>query len=533
MISKQEKKMISKAIAEDLKLGLNGISLKGVKLSYDKNMANEDTTVNIGVRLGDDYLFNINSNDKMSDKSKYIVIEIKEYNVNSKLKKEFQDINKAFANNTTFYLTANPNGFDKLNLNPIVKDGKYRNFLNLVIDAIKYFANPTANNGYYQACKKLNNLYKYSKFMILTGPPGTGKTHIAKRLAARILGIDLKGKKITFDSDYDDNKEIFFSDIDNHELAKQMEKLRFSSRKSEDRYKGAWEIVQFHPSYTREDFIQGIKVETGKGNINYEIKNRILVEMVMEALIAYILFYDSSEGLEDLKRREIKDLIKKYRDIRKFNEIANRNPEVRVNHELGGAIGEEKGPPRYVLIIDEINRALLSAVLGELIYGLEYRNEKIKSLYFNEDKDYDFFIPENFYIVGTMNTADFSLETLDYAVRRRFAFFQCPSDKELLERYYVGNKSNLLSFARDLYTKVEEFFYREGYCTSNMNREDFMIGHTYFMAEDEEELIFKAKYKVLPLLKEYLKDGILTAKAGEKIKEMEKNSPRDWKKIIL
>ena len=73
---------------------------------------------------------------------------------------------------------------------------------------------------------------------------------------------------------------------------------------------------------------------------------------------------------------------------------------------------------KYVLIIDEINRANVSEILGELLYGIEYRGQEITTGISNDD----FSVPENLYIIGTMNTADRSLQALDYAVRRRFTF---------------------------------------------------------------------------------------------------------------
>src|SRR5690606_14650101 len=75
----------------------------------------------------------------------------------------------------------------------------------------------------------------------------------------------------------------------------------------------------------------------------------------------------------------------------------------------------------YVLIIDEINRANLSSVLGELIYALEYRGEEVQSMY-AVDGSNKLILPPNLYIIGTMNTADRSVGHIDYAIKRRFAF---------------------------------------------------------------------------------------------------------------
>ena len=83
---------------------------------------------------------------------------------------------------------------------------------------------------------------------------------------------------------------------------------------------------------------------------------------------------------------------------------------------------------RLLLIIDEINRANVSAVLGELIYALEYRGEKVATPYAVGDKK-ELVIPKNLYVIGTMNTADRTIGQIDYAVRRRFAFIALPAQR--------------------------------------------------------------------------------------------------------
>lgn len=86
----------------------------------------------------------------------------------------------------------------------------------------------------------------------------------------------------------------------------------------------------------------------------------------------------------------------------------------------------------FVLIIDEINRANLPAVLGELIYALEYRGESVNSMY-SIDGDSTIIIPKNLFIIGTMNTADRSVGHIDYAIRRRFAFEKLLPSEDIIE----------------------------------------------------------------------------------------------------
>lgn len=172
----------------------------------------------------------------------------------------------------------------------------------------------------------------------------------------------------------------------------------------------------------------------------------------------------------------------------------------------------------FVLIIDEINRANLPSVLGELIYGLEYRGKPVESMY-ELNGSRKLIIPPNFYIIGTMNTADRSVGHIDYAIRRRFAFLEVlPS---------INPISNAL--AKEMFEKVSKFFvsnYQEVIYTQaspkradtlmpDFRPEDVWIGHSYFLTdkkveqEANDEIKIKMSYEVLPLLKEYVKDGIL------------------------
>jgi 5-methylcytosine-specific restriction endonuclease McrBC GTP-binding regulatory subunit McrB len=171
----------------------------------------------------------------------------------------------------------------------------------------------------------------------------------------------------------------------------------------------------------------------------------------------------------------------------------------------------------YVLIIDEINRANLPSVLGELIYGLEYRGEAVESMY-EVDGSRSMIIPPNLYVIGTMNTADRSVGHIDYAIRRRFAFVDVlptidPIKNELAKEMF--EKVSKLFVAN--YTEViqsQASPKRASSLLSDFRPEDVWIGHSYFLTsqdgvEGNNEIKIKMKYEVLPLLKEYVKDGIL------------------------
>ena len=224
----------------------------------------------------------------------------------------------------------------------------------------------------------------------------------------------------------------------------------------------AWDIVQFHPSYGYEDFIRGIKVSTAEktDTIVYETVNKIL--------------------------GSIAELAKKHKNT------------------------------KFFLIIDEINRANLATVLGELIYGLEYRLEPVATPYTVKNNN-RIVIPNNLYIIGTMNTADKSIGGIDYAIRRRFLFFEQLPDKSVIQSYKADDgqtQLDLNSKACKLFENVEKLF-ESGYLSPEYRREDVQIGHTYFLVNSEKKLLRRFEYQIIPILKEYYKDGIISFETGE------------------
>lgn len=219
----------------------------------------------------------------------------------------------------------------------------------------------------------------------------------------------------------------------------------------------AWDIIQFHPSYGYEDFVRGIKVSTRSDtdSIVYETVNKVLGNIA---------------------------------------ELAKKHPMT-----------------KFFLIIDEINRANLATVFGELIYGLEYRNEFVATPYaVNGDNKIN--LPENLYIIGTMNTADKSIGGIDYAIRRRFLFFEQLPDKGVIENYKknVGASQMLINEkACKLFDNVAKIFTKD-YLSPEYRKEDVQIGHTYFLVDSEEKLLKRFEYQIIPILKEYYKDGMIT-----------------------
>lgn len=158
----------------------------------------------------------------------------------------------------------------------------------------------------------------------------------------------------------------------------------------------------------------------------------------------------------------------------------------------------------YVLIIDEINRGNVSRIFGELITLLEKDKRlgcehpiKVTLPYSKES----FGVPENLYIIGTMNTTDRSVGNIDYAVRRRFAFATLQSQRDLVVTHST-EKAAVLFDAVKLFIEKHK---------TEMDFEDLMVGHSYFFAKDDDELALRWQYEILPLLNEYIKDDILRA----------------------
>lgn len=181
-----------------------------------------------------------------------------------------------------------------------------------------------------------------------------------------------------------------------------------------------------------------------------------------------------------------------------------------LNEVITGNVNEEETKP-YVLIIDEINRGNVSKIFGELITLVETdkrlgnpQTELTVELPYSKET---FGVPKNLYIIGTMNTTDRSTGTLDYAVRRRFSFVTLEAQENVLV------ETNACEEAKALFKDVKTFI--ENNKLEDIDIGDLMVGHSYFMTNDTEVLKQKIRYDVIPLVREYIKDGILTCLTSE------------------
>ena len=282
-------------------------------------------------------------------------------------------------------------------------------------------------------CEDLQELITRKKNVILCGPPGVGKTFVAKRFAYAIIGYPALNQV---------------------------------------------KSVQFNQNYSYEDLVRGYRPS---GDTNG---------------------FDLIEG-----------------PFYKLCKEAAKNPEM-----------------DYFFIIDEINRGNLSKIFGELLMLIEAdkrsENYAVQLTYAKENED-PFFVPENIHIIGMMNTADRSLAMMDYALRRRFSFFDIKPAYDS-EKFKEANKAYLTSESK--YAEMIEGIVslNEEIAKDKSLGEGFMIGHSFFCPPEdfapkgsapEPETINKwlasvIRYDIAPLLKEYWFED--TETAVSKINKLEK-----------
>jgi uncharacterized protein (DUF2461 family) len=247
--------------------------------------------------------------------------------------------------------------------------------------------------------RRARDLLELKKQLILQGVPGTGKTHVARCLA----------------------------------------KLLTAGRQ------GAVRLVQFHPAYSYEEFVEGIKVRSvavdGRHDVTYPVEDGVLCAFAAEA---------------------------------------SRRPS-----------------DTFVLVIDEINRGNLPRVFGELLYLLEYREQAIDLPYSRRS----FRLPRNLYVLATMNVADRSVALVDQALRRRFSFLDMRPDAGVLASWLATHVPAGPAFGERLLGLFERLNAR---LRADLGPHG-QVGHSYFMVEnlDEAKLQVVWQHHIRPLLEEH------------------------------
>lgn len=270
---------------------------------------------------------------------------------------------------------------------------------------------------------------------ILYGPPGTGKTYNTINNALDIIGL---------------KTELGESINDRKDQTKTFDDLCVEFDERGEIADGQIAFVTFHQSFSYEDFVEGIKPTTLNGNISYEIKDGIFKLMCKQA----------TDNRDD----------------------------------------------NFVLIIDEINRGNISQIFGELITLIEKSKRKKFKLDENEPDEsleiilpyskQPFSVPDNLYIIGTMNTADRSVEALDTALRRRFSFTEMPPQPELLKRELMDDKLKEIDLESVLKTINKRIEY--------LKDRDHAIGHAFLIkCKTLEDVADAFNKEIVPLLQEY------------------------------
>lgn len=250
-----------------------------------------------------------------------------------------------------------------------------------------------------QWLKRARSLLELKKQLILQGVPGTGKTHVARCLAQLLTGGRTE----------------------------------------------AMRLVQFHPAYSYEEFVEGIRARTveseGRHQVTYPVEEGLLCSFANQAAL-------------------------------------------------------EPAQP-HVLVIDEINRSNLPRVFGELLYLLEYREQSV----ILPCSRRSFRLPGNLYLIGTMNAADRSVALVDQALRRRFSFLEMAPDSGVLSSWLRQHPPRSAGFAEvvvDLFERLNALLKKE-------LGPHHLIGHSYFMVPDLDEGKLRVvwQHQVRPLLQEY------------------------------
>jgi 5-methylcytosine-specific restriction protein B len=225
-------------------------------------------------------------------------------------------------------------------------------------------------------------------------------------------------------------------------------KTRIAQQILHTHFKSSGFTVQFHAAVSYETFVAGISPRVDGDSLHFEVKPGWLVQALQEC--------------------------------------------------------RQKPNAPYLLNADEINRADLSRILGESIYLFEPREQNTKRqvklpqpLPGGEDT---LEMPENFYLLGTMNTADRSIAIMDMAVRRRFAFVDIWPDIDVVAEQNIALAIEAFARLQDIFSQYasEEAF-------------SLMPGHSYFLADSERELKARLRYELAPLIREYLQEGRLTS----------------------
>lgn len=427
----------------------------------------------------------------------------------------------------------------------------------VVSNAINQYLGNRSIDDYANGDNMVSSVTNGNLNTILYGPPGTGKTYAVIERALKILGV----WKNEYAEDRKKAVEIF------NDFQKQ----------------GRIEFTTFHQSYSYEEFIEGIKPEKDDSGISYPVKDGVFKRIALKAQGKDFTSFD--DAIEELKKacdesegnsltiktdsssftvtyrggktfkvrpsnssKPDQDYHASIENIKKlyFSEVTKKevyNPTYvteilnklyeyglprKHSQQSNNARTNGSSKPNYIIVIDEINRGNISKIFGELITLIEddkrigCENETFITLPYSSEKSEKFGVPQNLYIIGTMNTADRSIALMDTALRRRFIFEEIMPDYDVIDFEIEG--INIKQMLETINRRITYLYDR-----------DHQIGHAYFIPLKKNpsiELLCEIFLnKIIPLLQEYFYDD------WDKIQMVlgdhrEQKKPEEYKLII-
>ena len=409
-----------------------------------------------------------------------------------------------------------------------------------------------SENKYKDFCKKIekvfnNNAKEDKKNMnsqprnqILYGPPGTGKTYNTVIKAIEITNPELIQK------DKDGN-------VENYKTLKE----KFDELKQQ----GQIEFVTFHQSYSYEEFVEGIKPDLESNELKYKLEDGIFKKICNSAKIniegdfekiysqfieeidenhefktqkgSFKIRVNDNDGLtirtgDNFEKETCGTITKEQIKNQTFTSIGRKQKLEAITKYLkekyGLTFSVSNTVKPHILIIDEINRGDVSKIFGELITLIEEDKRIGKEHQMTVTLPYSrepFGVPNNLYIIGTMNTADRSIALLDTALRRRFDFEEMMPKPELLRGKDIEGID-----LEQLLTQINDRI-------KNEYDRDHQIGHSYLMGVENKEQLERAyKNRILPLLNEYFYNDIDSVAKILNCKPNEITSKENWFNVL-